>query len=121
MSESPQLDGATSTNVRVIYRWSVDPEQTSSFVDAWRHATQRILAKEPGAMGSTLLQPPDEPHTWIGLARWRSRADVEAFWARGAAVALPGATFQSAEVLHERVHLTIEDDPAPHPEPREDP
>ena len=101
--------------IRVIYRWAVDPAHSEAFVTSWRHATERILTEEPGAMGSTLLQPTDEPDTWLGLARWRSRTDLEAFWTSGRAVALPGATFRSAEVLEEHTHLTIEEHPTGRP------
>jgi heme-degrading monooxygenase HmoA len=104
--------------IRVIYRWTVDPAESEAFVSSWRHATKRILSEEPGAMGSTLLRPIDEPDAWLGLARWRSRADLEAFWASGRAVALPGATFRSAEVLDEHTNFTIEEHPTGRPSQR---
>ena len=104
------------TMIRVIYRWTVDPAEQERFCDAWRAATERIRREEPGAMGSTLLRPVDDHETWVGLARWRSRQDIEAFWARGETTPLPGATFLSAEILDEWAHLTIEEPDASPPD-----
>jgi hypothetical protein len=60
-------------------------------------------------MGSTLLRPADAPNTAVGLARWRRRDDVEAFWASGHATPLPGGNLESIEVLEELEHMTLED------------
>jgi heme-degrading monooxygenase HmoA len=78
--------------IRVIYRWTLEPEAEDQFIDAWRAATQRIRDQQPGAMGSTLLRPTEAPNRVVGLARWQRRDDVEAFWASGSATPLPGGT-----------------------------
>src|SRR5688500_5793133 len=36
--------------IRVIYRWTVDPAAEDQFIDAWRDATERIRAHQPGAL-----------------------------------------------------------------------
>ena len=94
--------------IRVIYRWTVEPEAEGEFVDAWREATTRIRDQQPGAMGSTLVRPAEAPNTLVGLARWRQRADVEAFWATGSASPLPGGSLDSIEILEEVEHMTLE-------------
>ena len=94
--------------IRVVYRWNVDPATEVEFIDAWRRATERIRAREPGALGSTLLRPSDSPHTLVGFARWERRDDVEAFWTSGKAAPLPGATLESVEILDEVEHMTVE-------------
>lgn len=96
--------------IRVIYRWSVDATEAETFVDAWSAATQRIRAEQPGAMGSTLLRPSDTENSFVAVARWRRREDVEAFWAQGSASAKPllGGTLNSIEILEEIDHMTLE-------------
>ena len=94
--------------IRVLYTWDVDLVQEAEFVDTWREATLRIRATEPGALGSTLTRDADEPEVFVAIARWRRRADVEAFWSSGHAVPMPGASLRSVAVLEEIEHLTIE-------------
>jgi heme-degrading monooxygenase HmoA len=94
--------------IRVMYRWRVEPDAEAQFVEAWRAATTRIRDQQPGAMGSTLVRPSDAPSTLVGLARWRHRDDVEAFWAAGIASPLPGGSLDSIEVFEEIEHMTLE-------------
>jgi heme-degrading monooxygenase HmoA len=96
--------------IRVIYRWTVDPAETETFIDAWRAATERIRAGQPGAMGSTLLRPSDTENRFVAVARWQRRENVEAFWAQGSASARPllGGTLESVELLEEIEHMTLE-------------
>lgn len=97
--------------IRVIYRWTVDATEQDEFVDAWSAATQRIRDEQPGAMGSTLLRPSDTENSFVAVARWRRREDVEAFWAQGAQGSgkpLLGGTLNSVEVLEEIEHMTLE-------------
>jgi heme-degrading monooxygenase HmoA len=92
--------------IRVSYRWTVDAATEDQFIDAWREATERIRAHEPGALGSTLLRPANAPNTFVGFARWQQRENVEAFWASGNATPLPGATLESIEIMDEIEDMT---------------
>jgi heme-degrading monooxygenase HmoA len=94
--------------IRVLYRWAVDPATEDQFIEAWREATERIRAHEPGALGSTLLRPADSPNTLVGFARWHRREDVEAFWNSGNATPLPDATLESIEIMEEIEHMTLD-------------
>ena len=94
--------------IRVIYRWSIDAATGADFAAWWHLATIRIRSTEPGAMGSTLLRSPDDDACVIGIARWRDKGHVTAFWERSTPLEFPGAVLQSLEILEEVDHLTLE-------------
>ena len=58
--------------IRVIYRWSVDPQQADAFVAAWWEATRCIQQAWPDARGSVLLQSRLEANVYLAVARWES-------------------------------------------------
>jgi heme-degrading monooxygenase HmoA len=93
--------------IRVIYRWRVDPERRDEFVVWWHEGTLRIRSTRPGALGSTLLTPTDDPLHFVAVARWRSREDLEAFWADPAGAPFDEAELVSTEVFEEVDDLTL--------------
>lgn len=93
--------------IRAIYRWRVDPDRRAEFATWWHDGTQRIRASRPGALGSILLAPVDDEAHLVAVARWRSRQDIEAFWADPGGEPFDGATLVSAEVLTELDDLTV--------------
>ena len=75
---------------------------TASSSSGSRASSSRSVTITYRAHGTT-------PTTAVGLARWRRRDDVEAFWASGHATPLPGGNLESIEVLEELEHMTLED------------
>ncbi len=65
---------------RVIYRWSVEPENVEQFERVWLKATNTIYKNVKGAMGSLLMRSANDENIMIGVARWRSLEEWEAFW-----------------------------------------
>ena len=51
-----------------LYRWRLKPGHEARFVDAWREATQALLAC--GSLGSRLHRGDDG--LWYGYAQWPS-------------------------------------------------
>ena len=95
--------------IRAIYRWRVDSDRRADFVTWWHDGTVRIRASRPGALGSTLLEPMDDDSHLVAVARWRSRPDLEAFWADPGGTPFDGAELVSAEVFTEVDDLTVHD------------
>lgn len=98
--------------IRVLYRWRLHPGSEGAFERAWSAMTLAIRSTQPGAMGSTLLRDPQDPTLLSGMARWRSRADWDAFQAAPspapeAAAAMRAAIAESrpAELFEEREDL----------------
>jgi hypothetical protein len=94
--------------IRVVYRWRVEPERQAAFIPWWHEGTLRIRASQSGAMGSTLCRSGDDRDVLVGIARWKSRRHVEAFWEEAGTVVFEGAVLESIELLDELDHLTIE-------------
>lgn len=59
--------------IKVIYRWSVDPERAEDFVAAWWEATRYIQQAWPEARGSVLLKSQQEADVYLAVARWNSK------------------------------------------------
>ena len=95
--------------IRVIYRWHVDADRHVDFARWWHEGTLRIRAAQPGSLGSTLCCSDADPDVYIGIARWRSRQDVEAFWTVSGSVSFDGAELESVELLDELDNLSVED------------
>ncbi|HLN43707.1 MAG TPA: antibiotic biosynthesis monooxygenase [Acidimicrobiales bacterium] len=95
------------TVIRVIYRWEVAPDAAADFRRWWHEGTLGIRRDRVGALGSTLLRSRDDPGTFVGVARWRSSEDLEAFWAAAGGAAFPRAELTSVEVLDELDDLVI--------------
>jgi len=95
------------TTIRVIYRWQVAPDAAADFRQRWHDGTLGIRRDRVGALGSTLLRSQTDPGTFVGVARWRSREDLEAFWAVAGGTAFPRAELTSVEVLDELDDLEI--------------
>jgi heme-degrading monooxygenase HmoA len=95
--------------IRVIYRWRVDPDRREEFAAWWHAGTLRIRSTRPGALGSTLLAPSTDVLQFAAVARWRSREDVEAFWAEPGGSPFDGAELISTETFEEVDDLTLQD------------
>ena len=78
--------------IRVVYRWTVEPQQADTFVAAWREATRYIQQSWPDARGSVLLKSQHEANVFLAVARW---TDTEAWAAsrRGESV-VPAAVIE---------------------------
>lgn len=93
--------------IRVIYRWRVDTERRTDFATWWHEGTLRIRSSRPGALGSTLLEPTTDDAHLVAIARWRSREDLEAFWADPGGSGFSGAELESVEIYEEVDDLTL--------------
>ncbi|MFY0532118.1 antibiotic biosynthesis monooxygenase family protein [Nannocystis pusilla] len=62
-----------------MYCWKVKPGQEEAFAAAWSQVTRWIRTHVPGARGSVLLRSAEDPHEFVAIARWTSRAAWEAF------------------------------------------
>ncbi|QOL50406.1 antibiotic biosynthesis monooxygenase family protein [Massilia litorea] len=56
--------------IRVIYRWSVDPERGGEFAAAWREVTRCIQQGCPDARGSVVLKSQIDANVYLAVARW---------------------------------------------------
>ena len=65
--------------MRVVYRWQVEAGKEEVFAKAWAVGTKAIRSKITGARGSLLLQKRTDPPTFVGIARWLSLEDWQAF------------------------------------------
>jgi heme-degrading monooxygenase HmoA len=97
--------------IRVVYRWRVEPHRQDAFRPWWHQGTISIRSTQQGALGSTLCRSTEDPDILVGIARWKSRQDVERFWASAGPVTFEGALMESIEVLDELDDLTSEDGP----------
>ena len=98
--------------IRVIYRWRVDADRHADFATWWHDGTLRIRSTRAGALGSTLLAPtPDDGHL-VAVARWRSREDLEAFWADPGGSEFDGAELDSVEIYEEVDDLILKEPPS---------
>ena len=98
--------------IRVLYRWAVAPGAEADFRRWWHEGTLAIRRDRVGALGSALLRSEGDAGSFVGVARWRSKADLEAFWTAAAAPggrqrAFPRAELTSVEVLDELDDLEI--------------
>ncbi len=87
--------------IRVLYRWEVAPGAERDFRRWWHEGTLAIRRDRAGAFGSTLLRSRVDPSSFVGVARWQSLADLEAFWSSAGRRAFAGAELGSVEVLDE--------------------
>ncbi|MCY0993135.1 antibiotic biosynthesis monooxygenase [Nannocystis sp. ILAH1] len=67
--------------IRVMYGWKVKPGQEEAFAAAWGAVTRWSRVHAPGARGSLLVRGAEDPHEFVGVARWTSRAAWEAYQA----------------------------------------
>lgn len=108
----PRGVGHHRTVIRAVYRWSVPTDRRDDFATWWHDGTLRIRSTRPGALGSILLAPVDDADHLVAIARWRSRRDLEAFWAEPGGDPFEGATLVSVEVLDELDDLSVTDEGA---------
>lgn len=64
--------------IRVMYWWNVKPGQEEAFAAAWIGITRWIRRHVEGARGSLLVRSADDPHEFVAIARWASRAAWDA-------------------------------------------
>jgi heme-degrading monooxygenase HmoA len=94
--------------IRVIYRWRIEHDRRGEFASWWHEMTLRIRSENPGARGSTLLRSTEERDCLVGIARWESEQHLLSFWERMSPLEFSGAVMESAEILEEIDHLTLE-------------
>jgi heme-degrading monooxygenase HmoA len=93
--------------IRAVYRWEVAPGSEPEFRHWWHQGTLAIRRDRAGALGSVLLRTHHEPHSFVAVARWRSQADLEAFWESGGGTPIADATMVSVEILDELDDLEV--------------
>jgi heme-degrading monooxygenase HmoA len=93
--------------IRALYRWEVAPGSEPAFRDWWHDGTLGIRRDRAGALGSVLLRTHDDPPSFVAVARWRSKADLEAFWASAGGKPFADATLVSVQVLDELDDLEV--------------
>jgi len=101
------MESDSDPMIRVIYRWTVAPEAAADFRAWWHEGTLAIRRDRAGALGSVLLRSEDDPATFTAVARWRSKTDLEAFWAAAGGRAFPHTELTSVEVLDELDDLEL--------------
>ena len=94
--------------IYAIYRWRVGADRRDAFATWWHEGTLRIRSTHPGALGSTLLAPSNDEAHFVAVARWRSRDDLEAFWADPGGSGFDGADLVSTEVFEGVDDLTVQ-------------
>ena len=94
--------------IRVIYRWRLDHGDLEAFKEWWHEGTLRIRRSYQGALGSTLMIPSDSDSHVVAIAKWRSQADLERFWASPGGEPFGGAVMESAEIFNEVDDLTTQ-------------
>ena len=93
--------------IRVIYRWSVEASRRNDFLRWWHDGTVRIRSTYAGALGSILLAPVDDSDHLVAVARWRTREDLESFWADPGGPEFDGALMEAVEILDEVDDLNV--------------
>lgn len=78
--------------IRVLYRWTVAPEDREDFIARWQQATRAIHETTAGALGSFCLGAIDKQDELMTIALWRSEAEWRAF--------MPKARTGPMAVLH---------------------
>jgi hypothetical protein len=59
-----------------------------------------------------LLRSHDSASSFTAVARWQSRADLEAFWAAGGAQEVPGVELTAVEIFDEIDDLELRPPPS---------
>lgn len=98
--------------IRVLYRWTVEPDAQAGFREWWHAGTMRIRAEYPGAMGSTLLENQEDANLFVGVARWASVEALMLFREKVGSLRFDGAELVSVELFEELDDLTIPGDPS---------
>jgi heme-degrading monooxygenase HmoA len=94
--------------IRVVYRWTVEPDRQADFATWWREGTLRIRSEMLGARGSTLFRPTNRDDELVAIAPWESEQQLAAFWKDPGGSDFAGAVLKSVEVLEELDDLTTE-------------
>lgn len=66
--------------IRIIYTWTVAPEQLDGFIETWKKTTNKIHEEVEGARGSFMLQNAGSNTEIKTIARWDSLEHWERFW-----------------------------------------
>jgi heme-degrading monooxygenase HmoA len=94
--------------IRVVYRWTVEPDQQADFATWWHQGTLRIRSVMMGAKGSALFRPTNCDDELVAIARWESEEQLAAFWKDQGGSDFAGAVLKSVEILEELDDLTAE-------------
>jgi heme-degrading monooxygenase HmoA len=93
--------------IRVIYRWQIFPGTESKFCAWWHEGTQSIRQEQRGALGSVLLRSHGTTSTFVGVARWQTRAALVAFWKSAESRPNPYGDLVAVEILDEIDDLDV--------------
>jgi Antibiotic biosynthesis monooxygenase len=92
--------------IRVMYRWTIQPEDHQRFIENWQEGTRKIQANCAGAFGSFLIHRRKQPNVFIGIARWQSRDDWRNAQPTMISLNLAGPLPESAEFFDELANVT---------------
>lgn len=66
--------------IRIIYNWTVEPENQKQFIETWKKTTNKIHEEVQGARGSFMLQGVEDNREIKTIARWDSLDDWKNFF-----------------------------------------
>ena len=73
----------------------------------WHEGTQNNRQEQHGALGSVLLRPNGALSTFVAVARWQTRAALEAFWNSAESRTNPYGDLVAVEILAEHCDAEV--------------